>query len=1252
MVDLDRASAEGAEHPTGGGGAGFIDARYSQGVIAGDGNTQNVTIYNYRGMSPDRPAPAPLIGVGGRVEFPYRGLGWFGEHDAPLFFGRDSAIDDVLHQLSEVFTEPRIVAVGGVSGSGKSSLMRAGVLPRIRSGAVDGLSGADRWPPFVVFSPGSSPLDDLAGATASATGMDAATLRRELRHDPTGFAATAAQSTTVSPGAPPDGGRRLLVVVDQFERIFTQCTDPSLREGFVAALHAAATTPQTGTGTPPALVVLVVRSDFEGHCAELEGLAEAIRHRCMLTSMTERQLRLAITEPAKTAGAQVEDELTEQLLREVRAATRISSNTPTAVSGAGVLPLVSDALDRAWRQRAGDSLTAADYDRVGGIDRAVARSAQRTYDDLTPEQQVVARKVFTRLAVVGPDGTDTADRARRSDLTAIEGEAVGVETVLEAFAAERLLTLGDDSVEISHEVLLGTWPLLRDEWLADTRAYRAIRTRLRTAADVWDEHGHDNSYLFTGNVLDTATATVARIITDPDRHTPLTDLEDRFLTASTRAARRRARQRRAFTATLVLLVVALTVVAGVAIQQTRESNEQRRIAVAQNLISRSQLLYTTDPDGSRGAALAAWRIHESDEAFHAMLNAASNPRTAKLTGYSGSVFSVAFSPDGRDLAVGSSDGTVRLWDPATGKQIGEPINSHTDPVYAVAFSPDGRVLATGSSDGPLKLWDPVTRKQIGEPLQQPGGIASVAFSPDGRFLATGNGYGTVSLWDPVTGKQIGEPFGDHNNVVFSVAFSPDSRTLASVSGDVVLWDPVTRRQIVDTHTDYTSGFNSVAFSPDGRFLATSSGDGTNDGTVILWDPVTGKQIGEPLQQPGGIASVAFGPDNRILTTGGGDGTVRLWDPVTGKQVAEPLIGHTGVVDAVAFSPDGRTLATGSGDGTVRLWDPVTGKQIYEPRDQPGGVARVAFSPDDHTLAVSRGDTVRLWDPVTGQQTGELLDRIHGDVGPVAFSPDGRALVTASGLGVQWWDPVAQQALGPPLPGHSSSLTSVAFGPDNRTLVTSDTTGVILWDPVASQHLPPEHTRAIHEAAFSPDGRIIAAGTSDGTVLLWDPDTRQQTGEPLTGHTGIIYAVAFSPDSHILATGSDDGTVRLWDPDTGKQIGEPLTGHTGGVGSVAFSPDGRVLAVGSGNGTVRLWDPVTGKQIGEPLTGHTDNVKSVAFSPDGHTLATGGFDSAVRLWDIGSTDDVVDSLCRWGGQRLESVPWPPDIPTDLRPELCP
>ena len=295
-------------------------------------------------------------------------------------------------------------------------------------------------------------------------------------------------------------------MVDQFEQLFTQCPDEEQRQAFITALHAAATAGHGPDQAPAALVVLGVRADFEARCADYPQLAGAVQDRYLVTSMTERQLRMAITEPAKKAGSSVEDDLVEVLLREV--STRQPASSPAVsrggtVSGAGVLPLLSHALDQAWRSRTGDVLTLADYERTGGIEGAVADSAQRAYDRLTPAQQAAARQVFTRLTATSSDGVDTADRAARAELT--EGtsaaEVEDVEAVLEAFAAERLLTLAAGTVEISHEVLLTAWPLLRDTWLAETHADRIVRTRLHNVAAEWARGSRDPSYLYSGSLL-------------------------------------------------------------------------------------------------------------------------------------------------------------------------------------------------------------------------------------------------------------------------------------------------------------------------------------------------------------------------------------------------------------------------------------------------------------------------------------------------------------------------------------------------------------------------------------------------------------------------------------------------------------------------------------------------------------------------------------------------------------------------------
>ena len=399
--------------------------------------------------------------------------------------------------------------VSGVSGAGKSSLLRAGVLPRIRAAGLAAAPGAASWP-CLVFTPTRAPLDELALRVALLAGADAAAVRRGLDADPAGFALTARQAALAPPPGPagdPEGPaaergqpapqRRLLLVVDQFEQLFTQCADEGQRRAFITALHAAATAGHGPDQAPAALVVLGVRADFEARCADYPQLADAVQDRYLVTAMTERQLRMAITEPAKKAGSRVDDDLVEVLLAEVR--TR-----QPGTFGAGVLPLLSHALDQAWRSAGpGTALTLADYERTGGIEGAVADSAQRAYDRLTPAQQAAARQVFTRLTATSSDGVDTADRATRAELT--EGkspaEAQDVEAVLEAFAAERLLTLAAGTVEISHEVLLTAWPLLRDTWLAETHADRIVRTRLHTTAAEWARHSRDPSYLYSGSLL-------------------------------------------------------------------------------------------------------------------------------------------------------------------------------------------------------------------------------------------------------------------------------------------------------------------------------------------------------------------------------------------------------------------------------------------------------------------------------------------------------------------------------------------------------------------------------------------------------------------------------------------------------------------------------------------------------------------------------------------------------------------------------
>lgn len=416
---------------------------HASGVQVGKGNTQIIYTYNNAGTWTDGVAPPPLVDLSGTIESPYRGLAAYEERDAPFFFGREAATSDLLERMSQRLPDSGLLVVSGASGAGKSSLVRAGILPRIRGTGLLAVPDSTSWP-CLVLTPGRTPLEELAVRVAPVARADAASIHHNLVQDPTRFALTAAQAALSGPVSPADDPpvagtpqRRLLLVVDQFEQLFIHCPDQDQRRAFIAALHAAATTGHGSQQTPAALVVLVVRADFEARCADYPQLTAAIQDRYLVTSMTSRQLRMAITEPAKTAGSYVEDDLVDLLLTEMR--TPAGAPSPDTgldeqpLSHAGVLPLLSHALDQAWRHRTGPHLTIADYERTGGIDGAVTDSAYRAYDRLTPAQQAVARRVFIRLTATNTEGVNTADRAPRSELTAstnADAQAREVDAVL------------------------------------------------------------------------------------------------------------------------------------------------------------------------------------------------------------------------------------------------------------------------------------------------------------------------------------------------------------------------------------------------------------------------------------------------------------------------------------------------------------------------------------------------------------------------------------------------------------------------------------------------------------------------------------------------------------------------------------------------------------------------------------------------------------------------------------------------------
>jgi WD40 repeat protein/DNA-binding SARP family transcriptional activator len=1139
-------------------------------------------------------APAKLDEAPAPGEPPFKGLQYFDQADANLFFGREMLTAKLVAHLAPTRGE-RFLAVVGASGSGKSSIVRAGLIPALVRGEplADGSlppAGSTGWPVHVI-TPTAHPLEALAlSLTRDAESVTATTtLMDDLARDPRSLHLHVCRLLPQAVGQPAN----LLLVVDQFEELFTLCRSEAERQAFVDNLMAAV------ERDGPTVVVIALRADFYARCGQLAPLREALEKRQVyIGPMSAEELRRAVTEPAQQGGWAFEPGLVEFLLQEV-------GDEP------GALPLLSHTLLETWRRRRGRALTFDSYRESGGVRGAIAQTADRVLQGLEPEQQAIARHIFLRLTELGEGAPDTRRRAKLAELVPRPEDAPAVEAVVRTLADARLITTSEDTAEVAHEVLIREWPTLRG-WLDENRAELQLQRHLTEAAQAWAKLERDPGELYRG-------ARLAHASEWAETHAgELNPLEREFLEASQELARRReaereARRQRELEAAqklaaaekqraeeqaragrrlrwlavgLGLFLLVALVSALLAFQQANRAGQQARQATARELAAAALNNLNVDPERSLLLALQAVTetysvdqtvLPEAEDALHQAVQALRVQFTVLSTG------GVAFSPDGTRLATTDLDGTAKIRDAATGQEL-LTLAGHTDDVMNLVFSPDGTRLATTSLDGTARIWDATTGKQLLTLRGHTDGLISPAFSPDGTRLVTTSYDRTARVWDVSSGEEL----------------------------------------LPLTHPTWTSGPD---FSPDGTLVAIAGPDPDNAVFVArVWDVSTGEQVLTLAGHASDVNEVDFSPDGTRLATASTDGTAKVWDATTGEELLT-LDGHTGWVFGVDFSPDGTRLATGGQDGTARLWDATTGRELLTLAGHAAGIGNVAFSPDGKRLITGSADgTAKVWD-ITPEGSREWLTLAgHTDVAfKVAYSPDGNRLVTASWDGTaKVWDAATGWEI-LTLAGHTAEVVGITFSPDSAYLATASYDGTArVWNAASGEELLTLDTGWVFDIAFSPDGTRLATGGADGTAKVWDISTALKAGAAtgqelltLPGHTDFVFRVAFSPDGTRLATASWDETVKLWDTATGQEL-VTLSGHTGEVNSVVFSPDGSRLATASTDSTAKVWDARTGEEL-FTLSGHAARVWDVAFSPDGTRLATMSFDGVAKLWDLEASE---------------------------------
>jgi WD40 repeat protein/class 3 adenylate cyclase len=1155
---------------------------------------------------------------GAIVPNPYKGLRAFEEGDAVDFFGREELVEELIKRVGHT----RFLAVVGPSGSGKSSVVRAGLIPALRRGAI---AGSEGWHIADMF-PGAHPLDGLEAALLRAAPDPPPSVMDLLARDEQGLHRAVLRLL-------PSDGSELVLVIDQFEEVFTLVEDEAARTQFLGSIEAAATDPRSRVR-----VVVTLRADFYDRPLLYRGFAELFKSRVeAVVPLSGEEIERAISGPAKRVDVTLEPGLVAEMLADV-------AEEP------GALPLMEYALTELFERRDGRVLFLEAYRELGGVSGALGRRAEDLYEELDDDGKEAARQLFLRLVALGEGTEDTRRRVPRAEVASLDVDQQAMATVLDTYGASRQLSFDRDArtgaptIELAHEAMLTAWPRLH-RWIDAAREDLRTERRLAASGRDWIEADRDPSFLLQGSRLEQAESweTGSGLAVTPEEREYIeasrAERERRNADEQARAEHEQELERRSFRrlralvavlAVAALIAIALTVFA--TSQRGRAQSEERR-AIARELAAASVSNLDVDPERSILLALEAIDqtrsegerpLPEAVEALHRAVTASRIERS--FPGVGGAL---DWSPQGVFATEGQeNEGIVDVRDVATGERVLPPWKGHDADINEVQFSPDGSLLATAGEDGALKIWDPATG-HLRSSVTGAGQVFGPSFSADGSLVsASWPDEGTVRIADPSTGKVttsiggLGSPF--------ETAVSPDGRSVA-VAGDdaplVAIYEVPSAEPRFELR-GHSYPVASVSWDAGGRRIAT----GSFDSSVRIWDGRTGRLEIELLGHSGTVISVDWSPDGSRLVTSASDGTAKVWD--IGEAGGRELMSLSGQDTRsgllAVFSPDGEQVIGGNAAiSSVDIWDVgVSGDAEWAnvPTDLLAPVD-VAFLPDGDVVApVDRG-SVAVWDLASPGRPIRTIGPGSGDPEPVvriAVNRDGSRLATIrnfSDVGSVWDARTGDLVF--EFRGRDE-LTGIDWSSDGDLLVTDLAGGITVFDAAGKQLLSQREPGGfgVDTGVFSPDGGLFATAgrgrsPTESNLTIWNAQTGRAIRKIQTDTQH--YASVFSPSGASLAAGRGDGFVHVYDVGSGERLLR-FPASEGPVRGVAFSPNGETIATAGDDGSVRLFDAARGTQLLN-LPAHRYLVTGLGFNPDGTRLVSASPDGVVRVWAL-DLDDLI------------------------------